>query len=90
MPKHSNRAILKVPERKTCARVLNGNLKHLKSWRTLAAFITTSPAHETSLRWLLYAESCGLARPHMMRRIITRLATLERNRLYKLLKIKTK
>jgi hypothetical protein len=60
----------------------------LRSWRSLAAYLPKASVR--ALQCALYMEANGKARPQMMRRIITRLATLERNRLYKLLNIKTK
>lgn len=64
---------------------------NLRSWRSLARFLASpEAANGEHLRVLLVCEQHGRARPQMMRRIITRLATLERNRLYKLLNIKAK
>jgi hypothetical protein len=61
---------------------------HLRSWRSLYRFVNVATVRE--LQIALESECRDRARPQMMRRIITRLATLERNRLYKLLNIKTK
>lgn len=61
---------------------------HLRSWRSLFRFL--QKATEGELRAALNVESANHARPQMMRRIITRLGTIERDRLYKLLNIKTK
>lgn len=63
---------------------------YLRSWRTLSILLKHRLGTPAVLRLALTYERDGLAREQMMRRIITRLATLERNRLYKLLKIKTK
>ena len=75
----------------TSAETYKGKLETgvLRSWRSLAKAIQGYAPPEVLRMWLL-AEANGRARPQMMRRIITRLATLERNRLYKLLNIKTK
>ncbi len=59
---------------------------HLRSWRALAPVLHICVNVEY-LRGMLQAERDRLARPQIMKRIIARLGTLERTRLYEALNI---